>query len=188
MKRDTREHILTTASELFRTRGINATGVDTIVTEAGIAKMTLYKHFHSKEDLILEVLTSRSREFYEWLTARLNKASPNPTQKLDSLFDCIEEWLENPECKGLPFLKASAEFPQHDSAINQLSASLAKEFRAYLTTLAHEAGAKHPESLGQQLSILIEGAILSEQLNRNPVTFGYAREAAILLTKTSLSK
>ena len=186
MKRDMREHIIATASGLFQTRGINATGVDTIVAAADIAKMTLYKYFRTKEELVMEVISLRSREFYEWLNARLNKVSHNPTEKLQNLFDCIEEWLKNPECKGLPFLKASAEFPQQDSPINQLSAELAQEFQLYLTQLATEAGAKSPESLGQQLSMLIEGAILSEQLNKGSGALGFAREAALLLIRASL--
>lgn len=186
MKRDMREHIIATASGLFQARGINATGVDTIVAEAEIAKMTLYKYFRTKEELVMEVISLRSREFYEWLNARLSKVSHNPTEKLENLFDCIEEWLNNPECKGLPFLNASAEFPQLDSPINQLSAELAKEFQQYLTQLATEAKARSPESLGQQLSMLIEGAILSEQLNKGAGALGFAREAALLLIKSSL--
>jgi len=187
MKRNMREHILSTASDLFQARGINATGVDTIVAEADIAKMTLYKYFRTKEELVLAVLSLRSQEFYAWLTARLDKVGPEPSRKLDSLFDCIEEWLQNPECNGLPFLKASAEFPQQDSPINQLSAELAREFREYLTSLAREAGAKSAESLGQQLSMLIEGAILSEQLNERSGAMGFAREAAQLLIKANLA-
>lgn len=187
MKRDMREHIIATASGLFRARGINATGVDTIVAEADIAKMTLYKYFHTKEELVLEVISQRSREFYEWLNARLNKVSSNPAEKLQNLFDCIDEWLKNPECNGLPFLKASAEFPQQDSPINQLSAELAMEFRIYLTKLAAEAGAHAPESLGRQLSMLIEGAILSEQLNKGSGSLGFARDAAVLLIKSNLA-
>jgi AcrR family transcriptional regulator len=188
MKRDIRSHILTTASELFYARGINATGVDTIVAEAGIAKMTLYKYFRTKEDLVLEVLSLRSKEFCDWLSTRLAKAKANPAEKLNSLFDSIEEWLRDPEFKGLPFLKASAEFPHQDSAINQLSADLAREFREYLTTLVREIGAKSPESLGQQLAMLIEGAILSEQLDKQSGALGFAREAALALTKANINQ
>ncbi len=186
MKKDMREHILGTASTLFHERGINATGVDTIVAEAGIAKMTLYKYFRTKEALVLEVLARRSREFSEWLSSRLERVSHDPVQKLDSLFDCIEEWLGNPECQGLPFLKASAEFPQQDSAVHQLSAELAKEFRDRLTLLVQEAGVQSPEALGQQLAMLVEGAILSEQLNRGSGAMKFAREAARLLVRSNL--
>jgi AcrR family transcriptional regulator len=186
MKRNTREHIIATAASLFQARGINSTGVDTIAAEADISKMTLYKYFHTKEDLVLEIISLRSREFYDWLSDRLSKLSDDPAEKLQKLIDCIDEWLQNPECAGLPFMKASAEFPQSDNPVNLLSAELAKEFRTYLTKLAADAGAKSPESLGQQLSMLIEGAILSEQLNKGSGALGYAREAAILLIKSSL--
>jgi len=186
MKRNTREHIIATAASLFQARGINSTGVDTIAAEADISKMTLYKYFRTKEDLVLEIVSLRSREFYAWLSNRLNHVSPDPAEQLQKLIDCIDEWLNRPECGGLPFMNASAEFPQTGNPVNLLSAELAKEFRAYLTRLASEAGAKSPESLGQQLSMLIEGAILSEQLNKHSGAIGYAREAAVLLIKANL--
>ncbi|HEY8085420.1 MAG TPA: TetR/AcrR family transcriptional regulator [Methylophilaceae bacterium] len=186
MKLSMRNHIIETASELFRAQGINATGVDTIVAEADISKTTLYKYFRTKEDLVLEVLSQRSREFRDWLSGRLSKVGQDPLKKLNGLFDCIEEWMENPESNGLPFLKASAEFPQQDNLVNQLSANLAKEFQQYLTAMASEAKVKSPEALGQQLAMLIEGAILSEQLNKNSGSLGFAREAALSLIKINL--
>ncbi|GBG13838.1 TetR family transcriptional regulator [Novimethylophilus kurashikiensis] len=187
MKPSMREHIIATASDLFKTRGINATGVDTIAATADISKVTLYKYFRTKEDLVMEIIALRTREFCDWLTERLNKESKDPSDKLNRLFDCIEEWIRSPESHGLPFMGASAEFPQPDSPINKLSAELANGFQAYLTDLANEAGAKSPETLGQQLSMLIEGAILSEQLNRAGKSLGFAREAAMLLIKSNLA-
>lgn len=180
-----RERILETASGLFQSKGINATGVDTIVAEAGIAKMTLYKYFPAKEDLILEVVRCRSREFAEWLSARLERTAANPSEKLQQLFDGVEEWLAAPECSGLPFIKASAEFPQPESAVNRLSVELSREFREYITRLAREAGIRAPEALGLQLAMLIEGAVLSEQLVKGSGALEYARQAASILIKSA---
>lgn len=135
----------------------------------------------------MEIISLRTKEFCDWLTERLNKESKEPAAKLNSLFDCIEEWIRSPESHGLPFMGASAEFPQPDSPINKLSAELARGFQAYLTDLAKEAKAKSPETLGQQLSMLIEGAILSEQLTQSGKSLGFAREAALLLIKSSLA-
>jgi AcrR family transcriptional regulator len=148
--------------------------------------VTLYKYFRTKEELVMEIMALRTREFCDWLTERLSRESKNPADKLNKLFDCIEDWMRAPQSHGLPFLTASAEFPQPDSPINQLSAELANGFRAYLTDLAKEAGAKSPEALGQQLSMLIEGAMMSEQLTRAGQALGFAREAALLLIKNSL--
>lgn len=185
MAKNMRERILHAASDLFRTRGINATGVDTIVAEAGIAKMTLYKYFRTKEDLVLEVVTRRSREFAEKLSASLDKSVSEPTEKLQKLFDYVEEWLADPQCGGLPFLKASAEFPQPESPVHQLSAELSQEFREYITGLAREAGIRTPEALGLQLAMLIEGAVLSEQLSRGSGALEHARQAARILIETA---
>lgn len=185
MAKDMRERILATASELFQANGINATGVDTIVAEAGIAKMTLYKYFPAKEDLIMEVVRQRSREFAEWLSSRLARTAASPTEKLQQLFDGVEEWLADPQCSGLPFIKASAEFPQPDSPVNRLSVELSREFRGYITGLAREAGIRTPEALGLQLAMLIEGAVLSEQLAKGSGALEHARQAAIILINSA---
>jgi AcrR family transcriptional regulator len=185
MATDMRERILTAASGLFQANGINATGVDTIVAEAGIAKMTLYKYFPAKEDLILEVVRKRSQEFSDWLSKRLERTATNPSEKLQQLFDGVEEWLADPRCSGLPFIKASAEFPQPDNAVNRLSAELSREFRDYITSLAKEADIRTPEALGLQLAMLIEGAVLSEQFSKNSGALGHARQAARILIESA---
>jgi AcrR family transcriptional regulator len=185
MAKDMRERILETASGLFQSKGINATGVDTIVAEAGIAKMTLYKYFPAKEDLILEVVRRRSREFSEWLSSRLERTATNSTEKLQQLFDGVEEWLADPQCSGLPFIKASAEFPQPESAVNRLSIELSREFRNYITSLARDAGIRSPEALGLQLAMLIEGAVLSEQLAKGSGALEHARQAARILIESA---
>ena len=159
-----REKILTVASDLFQTRGINSTGVDTIVAVAGTTKMTLYKYFKSKEILILEVLQQGHDEFQAWLNTKLNQSSKKPAEKLQKLFDFIEEWITAPEFRGMAFIKASAEFPNEENIIHKLSAEHAREFRSYIASLASDAGVIEPEALALQLSMLIEGAIQSEQM------------------------
>ncbi|MEQ1600269.1 MAG: TetR/AcrR family transcriptional regulator [Methylophilaceae bacterium] len=178
-----KERILIAASGLFQVNGINATGVDTIVAKAGIAKMTLYKYFPAKEDLILEVVQRHSREFTEWLVNRLHRTATNPTEKLQQLFDAVEEWLANPQCSGLAFIKASAEFPQPDNPVHKLSEELSHEFRDYITLLAKDAGIRCHEALGLQLSMLIEGAVLSEQLSPGSQALEFAKQAAYILIK-----
>ncbi|HQO17535.1 MAG TPA: TetR/AcrR family transcriptional regulator, partial [Methylotenera sp.] len=82
-----REKILNTASNLFQTQGINSTGVDTIVAVAGTTKMTLYKYFSSKENLILAVLEKGHQDFQTWLNDELNASAKKPSEKLQKLFD-----------------------------------------------------------------------------------------------------
>jgi AcrR family transcriptional regulator len=183
-----REKILNVAADLFQTRGINSTGVDTIVAEAGTTKMTLYKHFQTKENLILEVLKRHNQEFRDWLAAKLGETPRTPDKKLQALFDYIEEWMNAPEFRGMPFLKASAEFPNEENPVHRLSTEQARQFRQYLASLAEEAGAHEPQTLALQLSMLIEGAMLSEQMRRGSGAAAHAKKAARLLIEAALKR
>lgn len=180
-----RERIVDVASDLFQARGINSTGVDTIVAEAGIAKMTLYKYFRSKEELILEVLNQRQAEFRRWLNERLG-ADGVPAERMMHLFDLIDEWVSAPDFRGMPFLKASSEFPDEASSVHRLSAEHSEQFRQYLATLAREAGVREAEPLALQLSLLIEGAMLAEQMSRGCGAAKHAKQAARVLFEAAL--
>lgn len=173
--------ILDVATDLFQTRGINSTGVDTIVAVAGTTKMTLYKYFTSKENLIIEVLEKGHQDFQTWLSDKLNSNSKNPSEKLQKLFDFIEEWVTSPNFQGMGFIKASAEFPNEENPIHQLSSQQSREFKQYISKLAHEAHIKDDEGLALQLSLLFEGAMQAEQMKRGSGAMKYAKKAAKIL-------
>jgi len=181
-----REKILTVATTLFHTRGINSTGVDTIVATAGTTKMTLYKYFRTKEDLILEVLKRGHQDFEDWLSDKLTKNARQPAEKLQKLFDFIEEWVTAPDFQGMAFIKASAEFPNEESAVHKLSAEQARQFRLYVAGLARDAGVKDADGLALQLSLLAEGTIQAEQMKRGSGAVTYAKKAAKILIENAL--
>jgi AcrR family transcriptional regulator len=176
-----REKILTTATNLFQTQGINSTGVDNIVAVAGTTKMTLYKYFRTKEALILEVLQTSQQTFENWLNEKLNSNSKKPADKIQQLFDYIEEWVSSPEFIGVGFIKASAEFPNEENPIHQLSSKQSREFRQLIGKLAHEANIKDTDGLALQLSLLFEGAVQAEQMKRGSGAIKYAKKAAKIL-------
>lgn len=182
-----REKILSTATNLFQTQGINSTGVDNIVAVAGTTKMTLYKYFRSKEDLILEVLTQSHQNFQSWLDNYLNSGSKKPNEKLQKLFDAIEEWVTSPEFIGMAFIKASAEFPNEDNPVHQLSFEQSWQLRQFITSLAKDANIKDAEGLALQLSLLFEGAVQAEQMQRGSGAIKYAKKAAKILIDGALS-
>ncbi|HEX5539526.1 MAG TPA: TetR/AcrR family transcriptional regulator [Methylophilaceae bacterium] len=181
-----REKILHVASDLFQTRGINSTGVDTIVAVAGTTKMTLYKYFHTKEALIIEVLQKGYQDFHNWLSDNLGHNAKKPAEKLQKLFDCIEEWISAPDFRGMAFLKASAEFPNEENLIHRQSAEQSRQFRNYLSMLATDAGVKDADGLALQLSLLIEGAIQAEQMKRGSGAMKYAKKASKILIDSAL--
>ncbi len=142
-----REKILSTASHLFQTQGINSTGVDNIVAVAGTTKMTLYKYFRSKEVLILEVLEKNQQDFQAWLDSKF-ASSKKSSDKIQQLFDYIEEWVNSPAFIGVGFIKASAEFPNENDPIHQLSSQQSREFRQFISKLAAEASIKDADGSG----------------------------------------
>jgi len=180
-----RERILGVATGLFQTRGIHASGVDTIIAESGIAKATLYKHFPSKDQLIVAYLRDKSDRFYEWLNTRLTK-SAQAQDKLLQICDLVEQWIVTPEFHGLPFHTASVEFPDPGHPINQYSAQLALELQEYLARFAEAAGVKDAKMLCQQLTMLFEGAALMERLSPGNGAAKRAREAAHTLIRAAI--
>jgi AcrR family transcriptional regulator len=176
-----KDKILATASDLFQTRGINSTGVDTIVSVAGTTKMTLYKYYRTKEDLIIEVLNKSQQDFHNWLDEKLNSNSKKPSDKIQQLFDFIEEWVSSPNFVGMGFIKASAEFPNEENPIHKLSSKQSRDFRQYIATLAMEANIKDADGLALQLSLLFEGAVQAEQMKRGSGAVKYAKKAAKIL-------
>ncbi len=180
------EKILTAATGLFETRGIQASGIDTIIAEASIAKATLYKHFPSKNQLIIAYLRDKSDKFYTWLNTRLISKKDDSIDILFQLCELVEQWIMTPEFHGFPFHIAAVEFPNPEHPINQYSAVLAVELQVYLSKLAATAGAKEPEALSQQLTILFEGAALVERLSPGSGAATRAKLAAITLIKASI--
>lgn len=178
--------ILVVASDLFQTRGINSTGVDTIVAVAGTTKMTLYKYFSSKEALILEVLTKGHQDFQTWLNDKLTASSKKPSDKLQKLFDFIEEWVTSPDFRGMGFIKASAEFPNEENPVHQLSSEQSRQFKQYISSLASDAGIQDADGLSLQLSLLFEGAVQAEQMKRGSGAIKYAKKAAKILIDGAL--
>jgi AcrR family transcriptional regulator len=180
--------ILVVASDLFQTRGINSTGVDTIVAVAGTTKMTLYKYFRSKEDLILEVLEKGHQDFQNWLNDKLATSTKKPSEKLQKLFDFIEEWVTSPNFRGMGFIKASAEFPNEENPVHQLSSEQSRQFKQYISNLASEANIQDADGLALQLSLLFEGAVQAEQMKRGSGAMKYAKKAAKILIDGALTQ
>lgn len=186
MATNLQERILQAASELFYSQGIKATGVDAIVKLAGTNKMTLYKYFPSKDDLVLAFLRKRDADFTAWFVAQVDAKAEQPQDKLLAIFDVIGEWMAIPEFRGCAFINAAAEFPLEGNPVHQVSAEFYDQFRSYIGTLAAQCGITDPETLALQLSLLVEGAIVSEQMKRHSGAAEQAKQAAGVLIESRL--
>jgi AcrR family transcriptional regulator len=163
------EHLVNVALRLFYTHGFHATGIDKILDEAGVAKMTLYKHFRSKDQLILAALKKRDEVFRNWLTAAMEQAGENPKAKMLAMFDALDDWFHGRALAalgfhGCAFIKAAGEFDSSDHPAHIASAQHKQLIVDYLAGLATAAGAHEPQKLAEQLALLKEGAIVTAQV------------------------
>ncbi|MGZ4999150.1 MAG: TetR/AcrR family transcriptional regulator [Methylomonas sp.] len=184
MAKNLRQRLLDAATELFYSQGIKATGIDAIVKLAGTNKMTLYNHFPSKDELVIAFLQKRDEDFTSWFAEQLNSKAVDAQDKLLAIFDVIDDWMSIPAFRGCAFINAAAEFPTEGNPIHQLSAEFYDKFQSFITSLGEECGISEPEALAMQLTLLVEGAIVSEQMKRNSGACRHARLAAKILIES----
>ena len=104
-----RDHLIDTAWRLFNQHGYTATGVDLIIAEAGVAKTTLYRHFDTKEDLILAALERQDEQSRDAMRAFVEQRTSDPVGRLLATFDCLEAWFRDERFRGCPFVSAAGE-------------------------------------------------------------------------------
>jgi AcrR family transcriptional regulator len=152
-----RDRLLDTAGRLFHRHGFQAVGIDRILEESGVAKMTLYRHFPSKDALIAAYLSRADAQFWAWAEEAMARAR-SPQGRLLALFEGIERLAASPECLGCVFQGAVLAFPEHRHPGHAVAVQHKKAVRRRLGALVAEAGLRDPERLAAQLSLLIDGA------------------------------
>jgi AcrR family transcriptional regulator len=182
-----RDHLMATAWELFYRDGYRVVGIDTLLAEAKVAKMTLYHHFASKDELIVAVLDQRSSELLAHVDAAIAAAGRSVSRRLQAVFDGLKQWFGAADFKGCAFIRALSEYPDPGHPIHQTAWKHKRGMNARLRALAEEAGAKNPAALADTLSLLIDGAIVSAHATRSTEPADTARTAALALLKQSTS-
>ena len=158
-----RERILEAATRLFLRDGFRAVGVDTIIAEAGVAKMTLYAHFSSKDELIVAYLERANEQFWHWLEAAIAGVD-DPQDSLVAMFDAVGRLANSPQCLGCTFQGTAAEFPDPDHPGHRVARAHKQAVLARLHTLAEEANLRAPEALADQLLLLMDGAWVAARM------------------------
>lgn len=164
----TRGRLLSAATRLFCKYGINATGVDAIINEAGTAKTTLYKLFGSKTNLVHVVLESEGEQWREWFIGSLERGGGDAHVKLARMFPALRLWFAQERFYGCPFINAVGEHDKDDKQLRAIAMKHKKVVLAHLEKLAHEMGASDPEALAHQLGLLMDGAIVAAMVTHDP--------------------
>ena len=152
-----RQLLIDTAYKLFNEHGYHATGIDWILAESGVSKATLYKHFRSKEALILAVLQQRHAQFMTMLEGAIASARQKGEEPALVIFDVLDRWFASEGFFGCNFIKASAEYAVAGDAIHDFAAQHKADFEQLIRQSLGESG---DETLAAELALLVDGAIV----------------------------
>jgi len=181
------ERLLDTASRLFYARGIPNVGINEIIARAGVARMTLYHHFSSKDALVKAVLEARRRERAAWLE-RADDLAVDPRGKILAVFDLLESWAQAPDFRGCPLVAASFELGGQFNAALPYARDHLDTVRTFFEERARQAGAADPAALAAQLQLLLEGATVTALVQGTAGAANEARVAAAALVDLQLQR
>ena len=156
-----RERILDSAYDLFSHRGISAVGIEELIARASVAKATLYRHFPSKNDLVLAFLQRREERWtYGWVEQEARLRGDTPEESLLAIFDLFDEWFHRDDFEGCSFVNVLLETADRESEIGAASAMHLENIRGVIRTLAEEAGLRDVEEFALTFHILMKGSIV----------------------------
>lgn len=178
-----RERILATADELFYREGVRAVGVDRIVLEAGVAKATLYSHFRAKDILIAEWLMSRHASWMTWLENDVERRGGGVLR----VFDVLRDWFASPDFRGCAFINSQAELGRSSPLVASVITGHKRALKEYIERQLGCARAVAGAELAAELLLLVEGAIVTATIERDPSAADVARRAASRLLAATRS-
>lgn len=176
-----RDRILESAYDLFSTRGVEKTGISAIVARAGVAKMSLYQHFRSKDDLVIAFLKLREQRFTNGWQNEVRRRETSPHARLLAIFDVFDEWFRKSDFEGCSFINVLLE-ANIDGPIRQAAGHHLYNIRCFLQELAEEAKIIDAVSFAYLWHMMMNGAIVAAQ-DGNKNSARLAKIAAEILLK-----
>lgn len=170
--------LLETAIELFCREGIHATGITAIINQAQVARRTLYERYGSKENLLRAVFKREGQRWFTWFDTTLPALSTQPQTQLLGLFDLLRDWFDSDEFYGCIFINAAAEHHKEASWVVTLAQAHLNEIRGRILSLVERAGLEEADSIADELSLLVDGAIVTAMMSRDPAGALTARRIA----------
>jgi len=175
------QRILETADRLFYQDGIRAVGIDRIIAESRAAKMTLYAHFPSKDDLIVAVLRYREERMLEFFRSAMERHGKRTKDRLRAFFAALKEWFESPGFRGCAFQNAAAELADPSHAGARFVRDHKRRFAGLLHDFVEESIGKEAAKLAPMIALLVEGAIVTAVIHGTASAAEVARDAALKL-------
>ena len=180
-EKDTRTRILQAARRLFYAQGIRPVSMDDIADSAGLTKRSLYYHFASKDDLIVAYLRFRDRGT---LRAAVERRGGNAYQQVLGVFEELEGGFSNAKFRGCAFINAAVEMSDSES-VRAVATAFKDGTRTWFEGLVRQLGATDARALSEQLALLLDGAMSTWLVRRDPAAARLAREMALVLLGAS---
>jgi len=159
---DARERLVRAACDLFSRRGVQAVSVDDIVERSGVARQTMYRHFASKQDLVLTFLERREELWTrQWLQAEVTRRASDPKGRLLAIFDVFDGWFRAPDFEGCSFINVMLEHPDPHDPVHRAATAYLAGIRSFIEGLARQAGIPGAEGFARQWHILMKGSIVA---------------------------
>ncbi len=150
------------SSRLCSRQGIRAVGIDAIVERSGVSRMTLYRHFPSKDALVLAFLDRREERWTkDWLRHEVERRADDPRARLLAIFDVFYGWFRREDFEGCSFVNVLLEIGEPGHPLHQASGDYLARIRAFIEGLAAEAGVSDPDGFARQWHILMKGSIVA---------------------------
>ena len=182
-----REHLIDTAIVLFAEHGYHATGIDAILAAAGVSKKTLYRHFRSKDELILAALKKYDGLFRNDFMRQVESRAETPRGRLLAVFDVAADWFRQNNFYGCMYINAIGEYAAPDTPIRQVCKEFKALMRRYIENLCVDLRVPDPAGLAEELALLLEGAIVTAQVSETRARAAQvaATAAAVLIDRAT---
>jgi AcrR family transcriptional regulator len=184
-----KERLVHKAIDLFYRQGFHAVGLDQIIAEVGVTKTTFYKHFESKDDLVIAAIMRRDEwEMEAWDRAVRKLAGDDPRRQLLAIFDVLDVWFNDPAFGGCIFMNAAAEFTDPREPAHRAAAAHKRKTRDAWCQLARQAGARDADAFADRYTALVEGTLIMRHVHgRNDAARFMRPMVESLLTEYILS-
>ena len=160
-----REHILDVASDLFYAHGVRNVGIDRIISESGIARMTLYNHFKSKDLLIEAYLRRQSRRWVHWYSSTMDQSSGDSRERILAAYDVLDGWFNSKSFRGCSVANAMVELADDDHPAANVKREYHTSLRSLFRGLVEDLGVEDSRELSEQLFMILRGGMMSAFLD-----------------------
>jgi AcrR family transcriptional regulator len=182
----TNTRILNAAARLFYRRGIRAVSVDEVAAEASVTKVTVYKHYRAKDQLLAACLHALDERFFTWFMHEVEASTDDPQHRLLAVFDVLDQWFRRRDFRGCAFINATVEMASPDHPAGEAVMAHKTRCRQYFRALAEAAGMEDPDAISDQWMLLTEGATITALVEGDRAAAYKARAGAEAILRGTL--